>query len=168
MLGWEVEGFRNISKQGQAPPAQPRTAASERDIPTWTPTVTSSPMFTQILHLDPPRSFQSTLVCSEQSCMSGKAGLSAISVVQVRTVRLGGIYPRPQLQGVAEAGGAPHLHLVLFPAVLLCQLPLCSYIGGRHPKLISSVLREFSFLVKNVQVHKEGREGKRRPSHNMN
>lgn len=98
---------------------------------------------------------------SKQSCVLGRAGLSVISMIQVRTVRLRGKNPRPQHQREVESEPLPWS--VLTP-LRGSMNPDCPRLWGYpHPK--GSQRRSFpyskclSFLVKKKSCSTErGRE----------
>lgn len=95
-------------RAGAGPTLETEASSFRKESPSPEARATSSRTFTKVLHLDGVADFKSLscthrLLCQKQSRVLGKAGLRVVFIIQVRTARLRGRYPRPQHQREAES-----------------------------------------------------------------
>lgn len=130
---------------------------------------TSPLTFTSILHLCQASWFTKCCpVCDllglQRSCMLGRAGVSVISIMQVRTARLGGRFHGPQCRG--EAGSEP-----LSRPHTLNGCAIHAWLG-RAPdgngRRFSPSSKELSFPVEKRPVSQRRRERNAKVGHGMN
>lgn len=155
-------GFRKTLEQGQAPPMRLRKLLHKGKFPQggqWQPAPDTHPRLRGVSQFE---RHTHHLLHSKQSCVLGRAGLSVISVIQVRTVRLRGKNPRPQHQ--REVGSEPlPWSRCSHPYLRGSMNTSCPCLWG-HPHPEGSQRRAFpyskwlSFLVTKSPVLQKGRK----------